>query len=487
MLGSLVLGLASSLAPPSPVPPTSLASRPPVQVNVDGFGRNIPGDAANEPSLAVDPAAPNRLVVAWRQFGSLTGAVRTAGWATSDDGGRTWTFHGSIGGEVFRTDPVVAAAGNGRFMYYGLAEGYTSADLFRTVDAGATWLGPVAAFGGDKPWMTVDPEINHVYAVWSDSIGCCEDRVFTRSTDGGLSFSDPVAIGQTPVWGSMTVGLDGELLITGVLDIGTLGLARSNDARDPLSSPTFQVSSIDPGGSFFAFFIPPNPEGLPGMVWVAVDRSDGPYRGSVYVLSSLDPPGPDPLDVLLFRSTDGGETFSEAITVHTDALDTWQWFGTLDVAPNGRVDVAWIENLDPERPQWNEIRFASSSNGGASFSEPIAVSPPFDSHLGWPGNRKMGDYMQLVSDRTGAFLAYAATPNGEQDVFVVRIGPYDCDRDGVDDSAAIVDGRVSDCDHDQIPDACEIAAGAEADTDHDGVPDSCRLPAPRRAPRRVAP
>jgi hypothetical protein len=284
MLTSLVLGLTATLTAPSPPPAASLAAHPPVQVNVDGFGRNIPGDAANEPSLAVDRAAPNRLVVAWRQFASLDGAVRTAGWATSNDGGRTWTFHGSIGGEVFRTDPVVAAAGDGRFMHYGLAEGYTSADLFRSVDAGETWLGPVTAYGGDKPWMTVDPAIGHVYAGWSDSIGCCEDRVFTRSTDGGVSFSDPVAIGPTPVWGSMTVGLD-----------------------------------------------------------------------------------------------------------------------------------------------------------------------------------------------------------GEQNVFVVRIGSYDCDRDGIDDTAAIADGLVSDCDHDQIPDACEIAAGAEADTDHDGVPDSCRLPAPRRAPRRVAP
>ena len=37
-----------------------------VQVNVDELGNNIPGDAANEPSVAVDPTAPGRIVIGWR-------------------------------------------------------------------------------------------------------------------------------------------------------------------------------------------------------------------------------------------------------------------------------------------------------------------------------------------------------------------------------------------------------------------------------------
>ena len=34
-----------------------------VQVNVDADGGNILGDAGNEPSIAVDPTAPNRIVI----------------------------------------------------------------------------------------------------------------------------------------------------------------------------------------------------------------------------------------------------------------------------------------------------------------------------------------------------------------------------------------------------------------------------------------
>ena len=37
-----------------------------VQVNVDGAANNIFGDAANEPSIAVDPNDPLRMAIGWR-------------------------------------------------------------------------------------------------------------------------------------------------------------------------------------------------------------------------------------------------------------------------------------------------------------------------------------------------------------------------------------------------------------------------------------
>ena len=50
------------------------------QVNVNGSGQNITGDAANEPSIAVDPTDHNRMVIGWRQFNSVTSNFRQAGW-----------------------------------------------------------------------------------------------------------------------------------------------------------------------------------------------------------------------------------------------------------------------------------------------------------------------------------------------------------------------------------------------------------------------
>ena len=38
------------------------------QVNVNAAGQNIAGDAANEPTICIDPTNPNRMAVGWRQF-----------------------------------------------------------------------------------------------------------------------------------------------------------------------------------------------------------------------------------------------------------------------------------------------------------------------------------------------------------------------------------------------------------------------------------
>ena len=75
-------------AGPRSTPPGS------VQVNVDANGNNIVGDAANEPSIVVDPTNPQHIVIAWRQFDTIASNFRQAGHAYSTDGGLTWTFPG---------------------------------------------------------------------------------------------------------------------------------------------------------------------------------------------------------------------------------------------------------------------------------------------------------------------------------------------------------------------------------------------------------
>ena len=52
----------------------------------------------------------------------------------------------------------------------------------------------------------------------------------------------------------------------------------------------------------------------------------------------------------------------------------------------------------------------------------MVLTPAFDPHVGWPQQNKMGDYFDMNSDDLGADLAYAATFNGEQDVYYIRIG-----------------------------------------------------------------
>ena len=95
----------------------------------------------------------------------------------------------------------------------------------------------------------------------------------------------------------------------------------------------------------------PNPGGLLGQAWVAVDHSTAATRGNVYMLASVDRSStPDPLDVMFARSTDGGMTWSQPVRVNDDpGTSAWQWFGTMSVAPNGRIDAVWLDTRNDHR------------------------------------------------------------------------------------------------------------------------------------------
>src|SRR3989454_748075 len=76
------------------------------QVNVDANGNNIVGDAANEPTISVDPTNGNKITIGWRQFNSVQSSFRQGGWGYTTDGGVHWTFPGVLEPGVFRSDPV---------------------------------------------------------------------------------------------------------------------------------------------------------------------------------------------------------------------------------------------------------------------------------------------------------------------------------------------------------------------------------------------
>ena len=177
-----------------------------VQVNVDEYGSNIPGDAANEPSIAIDPTDPSRMVIGWRQFDTVASDFRQAGWAYSHDGGHWWTFPGVLEPGVFRSDPVLDADADGNFYYQSISPGGASllCHIFRSTDGGLSWEPPVFAYGGDKNWMAIDRTNGigrgNIYAIWQRFFNCCDDQTFTRSTDGGASFIYPTHIPSSPVW-----------------------------------------------------------------------------------------------------------------------------------------------------------------------------------------------------------------------------------------------------------------------------------------------
>ncbi len=392
------------------------------QVNVNAQGQNKIGDAANEPSIAIDPSNPNRMAIGWRQFNTILSNYRQAGYAFSEDGGMHWINQGIIQQGSFRSDPVLDSNADGTFFYNSLVNKNNDllCDIFRSDDSSG-WDDGVPAYGGDKQWMTIDKTENeskgNIYAVWQLSSSICNGD-FIYSFDGGETFSSCVLSPRTHAGGTINIGADGTLF--GACGFEGVYFYSCSDVLEedvPLKWDFFE--DITPVG--VPGFEGPNPVGLLGQTWADADRSNGPHHGYLYTVSTLN--FNDMSDIVFFRSTDGGHTWDAPKVINQDEGENYNWFGTMSVAPNGRIDICWLDTRDTPGSDNSALYYSYSIDGGETFSPNTRLSDIFDPHLGYPNQQKMGDYFHMRSDDEGANLAWAATFNGEQDVYFSRILP----------------------------------------------------------------
>jgi hypothetical protein len=400
------------------------------QVNVDANGNNIIGDAANEPSICVDPHNSNRMSIGWRQFNSVASNFREAGFAYTTTGGTRWIAPGVLQNNVFRSDPVLNSDNAGSFFYLSLLETFFD-DLWRSITGGQSWTLVGPADGGDKQWFTIDNTNSSghgfQYQCWSTDGNNYGGRQFTRSTNGGLTWMNPINIPNSPAWGTLDVDSTGNLFIGGVnLITNGIWCVRSTNAKNGAITPTFDQSTQVNLGGDIVFGQPINPEGLVGQVFLAADRSGTSTNDNVYMLASVQPSGfTIGSDVMFVRSTNGGTTFSAPVRINDDAVNhaKWHWFGTLSVAPGGRIDAVWYDMRNSPNNVTSQLFYSYSTDGGGSWSANVAVSNPFNPFIGYPNQQKIGDYITVVSDDARANVAYAATFNGEEDIYYVRIPP----------------------------------------------------------------
>jgi hypothetical protein len=409
------------------------------QVNVDANGNNIVGDAANEPSISVNPTDGNKMAIGWRQFDSWTSNFREAGYGYTTDAGLHWTFPGVLQNGLFRSDPVLQFNETGSFFYLSLrSDGFSffCDDVWRSLNGGQSWalLSPEkGAHGGDKEWFTVDRTPGSMghgfqYQTWTESFAC-DFGGFSRSIDGGATWQTSISIPNFPQWGTLDVASNGNLFIGAGNGGSSFWCIRSSNAQNPAVTPTFdQIITVNMGGSIL-FGGTVNPGGLVGQIFLAVDRSG---NNNIYMVASVRPFGGNGTDVMFARSTDGGLTFSAPRRINDDPVNAnkWHWFGTLAVAPNGRIDVVWYDTRNAANNTDSQLFYSFSTDGGVTWAPNVAVSNSFTPLEGWPSQNKIGDYITIVSDNTGGNVAYSATFNfnstrgqHEQDVYYVRVAP----------------------------------------------------------------
>src|SRR5215469_7221887 len=220
-----------------------------IQVNVDANHQNIIGDAANECVIAVDPTDGNKMTIGWRQFNDVASNFRQGGWGYTTDAGVTWTFHGVLENNVFRSDPVTKSDETGNFFYLSLQsnvqQSFFCDDLWRSTSGGQSWTllsGERGGGGGDKQWFTIDktngPGHGFQYQT-DDGIDCSGGGVqFQRSTDGGATWQSPIVVPGGTDLGTLDVDTNGNLFIGGQ-GFSNFNCVRSSNAQIGGQTPTF--------------------------------------------------------------------------------------------------------------------------------------------------------------------------------------------------------------------------------------------------------
>lgn len=138
-----------------------------------------------------------------------------------------------------------------------------------------------------------------------------------------------------------------------------------------------------------------------GFPQMAVDMSNGPRRGRIYICYSALDNGD--ADVFLVWSDDRGASWSAPARVNNDPLQNgaWQFFGQISVAPNGAVSIPYYATQ--AQTSVLECWIANSWDGGATF-----LNRKISTHTFIPvSSGFIGDYIGNVAPAEYGFPAWS--------------------------------------------------------------------------------
>jgi hypothetical protein len=338
---------------------------------------------------------------------------------------------------------------NGSVVYYGnLAFPSTVAfpnitappvlAVSRSTDDGADWTSPVLASSStnpvdfnDKDYVSADgdpnsPYFGNVYASWTlfqgNGAGAPEPIVFSRSTDGGKTWSPAVRLspsGENQVQGfrqgsTIRTGPDGTVYVF----------------WEAFGVPSQQLVAIshDGGRSFSAPARIATVNTLPGLagssfrVWSVPSVDVNQATGAIYVAWADEDQASATALIKFIESDDGGKTWTAPITVGGSAGAVNAFFPSVAASPDGHhVFVAWPAqawaaagtNPGPgvvsqyaqynvrTDGAWSGVQALSTASGdpdGSSWPSPL--NPQF-----------LGDYTAAVASNATAWLTWTDTRN----------------------------------------------------------------------------
>jgi len=365
----------------------------------------------NEPSVKFNAKYPNRVVAAWRDFRTgVTPAVRRIGYSYSTDGGATWSASTLVPivdpNHPKASDPVVVSDTAGNFYIATVSitnAGNLDLVIFKSTDGGVTF--PIAYFaqGGaqnseDKEWMVCDltkgssPYKNNLYISWTRFVNGNTPNIFvTKSTNGGVNWSNPVQISNTSyVQGSCPcIGPNGELNIVWLNYAGAtynVIYSKSTNGGANFTTPATIAQGTPPD-----IVISSSGITFPS---IASDISGGPRNGWLYTVF-CDSRNGDP-DIFLIRSSNGGDNWSNPVRVNNDAigngsLQCWPW---ISVNETGNIAILFFDSRNGPGTTFVDAYLARSTDGGVTF-----INEKLSSEISSTGEPntdvRYGDYINI--------------------------------------------------------------------------------------------
>jgi hypothetical protein len=424
--------------------------------NVEIAGEASPDRQRVEPTIVVDPHNTSIIVAGAQDLRLLAvGEHRWHGFYRSTDGGQTWSstllpgFPGDTSPQgtgsplhVYNTtsDPVMAFDRAGNLYYAGIAfEQHCTpmppssfcypeaAFVAKYTNDGATYTATIVISGfnpADKPWIAVDttggPSDGSVYLAFDANVPqpngiTVFTSVFTRSIDGGKTFSTPIQVPAGSSFGNLPgVAIDGAgNVYVSTLAVDVLGnplnyiqVSKLTNGGSTLTGTVVAAASISllpsplPGNSFRTFTIPQMAADSSGVYMVWDDYRTGNSN------------------VRFTRSSDGGLSWSSSITVNDVTADQ-HFFSAISVAGGG-IAVAWYDSRLGQFANGTitglDVFYAQSVDGGSSFSNSVRItSTSFNPNIvlrtDGPNTLEhfMGDYISITA--TPAFVYPVWTDN----------------------------------------------------------------------------
>jgi hypothetical protein len=291
------------------------------------------------------------------------------------------------------------------------------------VDRGAVGFAVpgVIGFAGlftDKDWMEIDQNspanslcAGNVYMAHTNFHGAQGNSpiMFSRSSDGGATFSQPKTISTGGSQGTpsnqgadIAVAPDGTIYIAyesfqrGANGGNGISIVKSSDCGNKWSQPVSVGTTSEPQAPGVAFR-------TPTFAFVSVDDLDP----NVVYVAYQNFVGSD-YDIYVQRSTDAGATWEAPVQVNEDPGNRHQIFPTIDVS-NGTLHVAWYDFRNSTTPtnEALDLYYSCSNCAGAvypNFSHNVRVTDV--SHNGncllFGGGTSAfhGDYIELDAAST---------------------------------------------------------------------------------------